>query len=658
MNRIKLSLTICLAILISAFVSCSSDSDDIQNNGTEENGRKESGSGSKLDVLFLRNASQQGGTVPRLLAFTDEWGFAELTENDASDMHLFLFVNQAKQEAYTLVVNDKVALVCPCSTASLLPENQILMYCRTEDGMRVALCDAYWESGTYAIKTETMVTNDVNHSAKARDMDFARERVSKMLDDIKTSTDKIGWVANILELPGVDKITDVWGKVVIPYAKYSLWEDDPQKLEEIREEYIQDTGEGIILDLLPVKEVKRMWYTFKLMGGFGAAKEYSGNIWNLVGPGNSDDNIPQVSEEGKEKVRSITQIAQSAEPIHGNFMDLSRDAKYWLAINVVSVAETEATFSGAFDMQDDYGSAGNVISEMGFVVREKGNPSTERTISSWQLREITVGNLKSGTEYEVWAFVGSLFGTRTSVIKTFTTEGRFEISPTELVFEPEGGTKSVTVAVGKGMTWHVSDKPQWCSVKENQNGFAVSVGTTKESRMGTITVTATRNNGSTVSSKVAVTQRTNMYICPDNNHPHAINLGLPSGTIWACCNDGASYPEGYGTRYDPKLAQRRNWGGGWRLPTADECSELGNCPSTWTQFNGIYGRIFFGYNGNSVFLPVTDPSENRAWYMSSTWGTGIFAAVVYNLYFEELGVRPRNGGWSSENDNPVRLVKK
>ncbi len=37
--------------------------------------------------------------------------------------------------------------------------------------------------------------------------------------------------------------------------------------------------------------------------------------------------------------------------------------------------------------------------------------------------------------------------------------------------------------------------------------------------------------------------------CPDGNHPHAIDLGLPSGTKWACCNVGASAPEAYGGYY-------------------------------------------------------------------------------------------------------------
>ena len=37
--------------------------------------------------------------------------------------------------------------------------------------------------------------------------------------------------------------------------------------------------------------------------------------------------------------------------------------------------------------------------------------------------------------------------------------------------------------------------------------------------------------------------------CPDDNHPHMIDLGLPSGTKWACCNVGASSPEEYGGYY-------------------------------------------------------------------------------------------------------------
>ena len=39
------------------------------------------------------------------------------------------------------------------------------------------------------------------------------------------------------------------------------------------------------------------------------------------------------------------------------------------------------------------------------------------------------------------------------------------------------------------------------------------------------------------------------FSCSDSHHPHAIDLGLPSGTKWACCNVGATTPERYGGYY-------------------------------------------------------------------------------------------------------------
>ena len=128
--------------------------------------------------------------------------------------------------------------------------------------------------------------------------------------------------------------------------------------------------------------------------------------------------------------------------------------------------------------------------------------------------------------------------------------------------------------------------------------------------------------------------------CPDDHHPHLIDLGLPSGTKWACCNVGATTPEGYGgyyawgeteekdyydwstyihcdgsvetchdlgtdiagTQYDVAHVK---WGGSWVMPSHDQQVELlDNCSSEWTTVNGVKGRIFTGSNGGSVFLPA------------------------------------------------------
>lgn len=128
--------------------------------------------------------------------------------------------------------------------------------------------------------------------------------------------------------------------------------------------------------------------------------------------------------------------------------------------------------------------------------------------------------------------------------------------------------------------------------------------------------------------------------CPDSNHPHMIDLGLPSGTKWACCNVGATKPEQYGgyyswgevseksyydwstySHFDGKFSTCHNlgsdiagtqydvahvqWGGSWMMPSFDQIKELlDHCSSEWTTENGVYGRRFTGSNGGSIFLPA------------------------------------------------------
>ena len=129
-----------------------------------------------------------------------------------------------------------------------------------------------------------------------------------------------------------------------------------------------------------------------------------------------------------------------------------------------------------------------------------------------------------------------------------------------------------------------------------------------------------------------------------------VDLGLPSGTLWATCNVGASSPEeyvgyyawgeteekkehywstykwcngsenimtkyctdsDYGTLDNKTVLDLEDdvahvkWGGSWRMPTEAEQEELCNeCVWTWTTQNGVDGHRVTGPNGNSIFLPV------------------------------------------------------
>lgn len=145
----------------------------------------------------------------------------------------------------------------------------------------------------------------------------------------------------------------------------------------------------------------------------------------------------------------------------------------------------------------------------------------------------------------------------------------------------------------------------------------------------------------------------------DNNHLNGhefVDLGLPSGMLWATCNVGADTPEDCGDyfawgdtitkeMYDWKSYQYAtwvdgryeltkyctdsscgyngfvdglivlepvddavlaNWGTGWRMPTAEEWDELyQNTTCVWTIQNDVCGRLLSASNGNSIFLPAT-----------------------------------------------------
>ena len=168
-----------------------------------------------------------------------------------------------------------------------------------------------------------------------------------------------------------------------------------------------------------------------------------------------------------------------------------------------------------------------------------------------------------------------------------------------------------------------------------------------------------------------------------------VDLGLPSGTIWATRNIGASAPEEYGdyfawgevapknnydwstykwcngsyntmTKYcdyssygyngfvDNKTelepeddAAYVNWGASWRLPSLEQIQELcDNCTWQLTQRNGVNGRLITGPNGNTFFLPGAggrwhdslDGDGSYGYYWSRTLYSS-YSDIACSLYF-------------------------
>lgn len=82
-----------------------------------------------------------------------------------------------------------------------------------------------------------------------------------------------------------------------------------------------------------------------------------------------------------------------------------------------------------------------------------------------------------------------------------------------------------------------------------------------------------------------------------------VDLGLPSGTLWATCNVGATTPEDYGGYYRRKINQY--------TPAIEDWVELiNNCTMAWIERNGINGQLITASNGSSIFLPAAGYRSN------------------------------------------------
>lgn len=181
-----------------------------------------------------------------------------------------------------------------------------------------------------------------------------------------------------------------------------------------------------------------------------------------------------------------------------------------------------------------------------------------------------------------------------------------------------------------------------------------------------------------------------------------VDLGLPSGTLWATCNIGATNPEENGdyfawgetepkivftwdryltdlgasildipdcgtykdplkdfvypnnksiagTIYDAALTQ---WGEGWAMPSLEQAEELFNKEFTKSEFiklNGVDGRKFISLiNGNSIFIPeghvwTSNPSTGGAWFAycltaTSFWDYFFYEDMAYR--YDGLNIRP------------------
>ena len=234
--------------------------------------------------------------------------------------------------------------------------------------------------------------------------------------------------------------------------------------------------------------------------------------------------------------------------------------------------------------------------------------------------------------------------------------GRYlTVSCQTISFNKSGGT-SETFTVSSDGLYTISTSSTWLVInKQGENVYSL----TAQANLGAVRMSSVDikmkdlANGESYDLAIIVNQDG-----LDTNGHESVDLGLPSGILWATCNVGANSPTGTGNYFawgetitkqkytsstykymiDWKLTKyctqesrgsvdnkttldlsddvaNQQWGGSWRMPSDSDFEELCNyCKITNTTKNSVSGILITGPNGKSIFMPETGCYDDTGEY--------------------------------------------
>ena len=309
----------------------------------------------------------------------------------------------------------------------------------------------------------------------------------------------------------------------------------------------------------------------------------------------------------------------------------------------------------------------------------------------------SITGLTISTTYYVRAYATTSAGTSYGEQVSFTTRnGIPTVTTAEVIIEGtyvNGGgiiTDDGGLAVtARGVCWSTSPSPTLANSHTTNGSGAGSFS----SYMTGLTMSTTYYVRAYATNSFVTVYGNQLSFTITNNEHVYVDLGLPSGLLWATCNVGADNSEDYGDYFawgetEPKDtynwdtyqysnggywdlgpnftkycinpcygyngftdnlttllpeddAATANWGSDWRMPTEEEWQELlDNTTVTWTTQNGVNGRLFTASNGNSLFLPAAGYRGNELHnagdhgvYWSSSLFTEDYPSGAWNFSF-------------------------
>ena len=375
-----------------------------------------------------------------------------------------------------------------------------------------------------------------------------------------------------------------------------------------------------------------------------------------------DNNSLQFSDKASSQNVTINTIAEWSVSSSDSWVHLSRASGIGTSVIVVSVDENtgEASRTGSIRV-----TAGELSQTVAVVQQGKyfNISETDKTFTSkGGTLQVSFSTNESWTaslaEDVSWLSLSSTSGNGDAVINVTASDnasmksrenaiiitpsnsqgvriaikqsGRYmTVSTSSISFGKDGGV-SEDIKISTDGAISISKNASWFSIdKMNEYQFTVKAEKNDDSgRDGKIIISMTGlSNSEQYSTEIAVEQDGNDLTGYINGHAY-VDMGLPSGTLWARVNIGANNPtdagiyfqwggvrggdEGnpckdlltsiQGTNHDAATVL---WGANWCIPNNNQVDELFKYSTTeQATINGINGfKVTSKKNGNTLFFP-------------------------------------------------------
>ena len=353
--------------------------------------------------------------------------------------------------------------------------------------------------------------------------------------------------------------------------------------------------------------------------------------------------------------------------------------------DITNIQPTMASLSAVllFDGND-------ITTSAGFCWSETPNPTIfdhfQVVTSVDNILNYNLSYLKDETGYYIRSYaknkIGTTYGeerffkTLKASLPSITTTNVFDVEYSSAIIEgfinDDGGAE----VIERGVCYSTLPNPtisdndsytQQCG--QGVGKYACKLHDLQDNTIYYVRTYAINIKGVSYGNEVTFTTKERLYI----DGYEYVDLGLPSGTLWAAHNIGATAPEEYGdysawaetptkrfyvwdryqycegtentlTKYCTNSEYGRVdykqtlepmddaahviWGGNWKIPTRDNAEELiEHCKCTWDTIDNICGCKVQGKNGNCIFIPAAGSSWNPNSYfmMGEYWCNSIMS---------------------------------